>query len=321
MKKVTAALLAALSLLFLVSGCQSRAAREFEELAAQISPLIDDFRKTLSQAENLLAETDPEDLKDPSLLEELQEVLKSAGELQLDLPQMPKGSGEIESATAQMRELKENIEEKLDEINQLMEDIRASIAAKKQELFDKAMTFDSYTATNDYPTPYIVRLNWKIGPFIKGSDTEVLEYVWAALGFTGDIQTTLAKLTIPTAAFIFGTYRMENASEGIGLPDNFYYTDFISINAPRDEFGNYGPLTSSIYKKAIISGLQAAGKMDMQNDYSIDFHPSVDWGEVPFFFAIANAFTSDEPDGEQMFDDIRLFMLGDYVAVRKHWDL
>lgn len=296
-----------LFIIFSSTACaKNEAVGNFNKLAGDVRQLQENISKQIAEGETILNNTNAKDLTDPSLLDQLRNQIVSAKNMSADIPGIASDTAEIKQQIQDLTTKKSELQKQLDSLNMAVSAIEnsrqnliAQIATENEAKIQESITpKDTYSiiATDDKGNKEKITI--KIGKWIKGSDTDLLNKSWNKVGGKGtmSLPSTIAGFNFHprTAAFVFGNVSVENMT-----PD---------FDANSFNYGNsWVLLTLDVISSdlpAVVQGRQytSGTKWDIVGPLAAPEMDSNSWGPVPFVIGVEGVFSPNFPNGNPKLD-------------------
>ena len=313
-----------------MSGCTSgpsvtsattpihKATSAFEGVVGDIGALKSGLAATVSDANEVLASTNGQELTDPKLLDDLKREVAAAASLSTTVPVIAADAAAI---TAQVEGLKAQhaaLKARSASLERALDAVATNKTAKLQEA---ASARDSHTITVTDSNGYKQKITVNIGSWIRGTKTDLLETAWQGVGGKGTMpltgrysrsaaMLTEAEFTANDAAYLFGTLTIENLTTDFDASGFNNGNSWVYLKARSGNGGGDLSLTSG----ELVKGVQ----YDNDTDVSIlSFGPFVkanmtsdQWGPVPFVIGADTVFTPKYPEGNPTLSEATFLLYG-----------
>ncbi len=297
------------------SSQKNAAVDNFNSLASNIKQLRVDVLKKITTDETLLSATNKKDLADSKVLDQLQNEIDSTKKLSFDVPSIASDTAAIKLQIQELGTKKGEIQKQLNSLDGVVSAIDASkkkladqVAAEKEaKLIAAIAPKDSHSITVTDGNGNKEKITIKIGKWVKGSETDLLEKAWKAAGgtgampltgkFDGNVGSVGGTFQPKNAAYVFGTVMIENLTPDFDAKNfaggnNWVYLGHQFGNVPRVQCLQYSdglscepPVGSTLVRPTMTSNT---------------------WGPVSFVIGVQNVFTPNFPEGDPGLTD------GDY---------
>lgn len=302
-------------LVYIVSQNNQKTASisSFNNLASNIKQLQTDIAKKIAEDGTLLSATKKKDVADSNVLDKLQNEIDSAKKVSVDVPQIASDTVAIKQQIQDLTSKKSELQKQSDNLDGAVSAIKSSkqkltdqIAAEKAAKLIEAITpKDSHSITVTDSNGNKEKITIKIGKWVKGSETDLLEKAWKAAGgteampltgsYSGDSVSNGGTFQPKYAAYVFGTVSIENmtpdfsaknfsnGNSWVFLKPGFYNGANVqcrqySSGSSCDSIGSYNQLV----------------RADMKSN---------EWGPVSFVIGVETAFSPNFPEGDPKLTD------------------
>lgn len=317
----------------LTSCAKDEATKDFNILTGDISQLQDNFSKKIVESETLLSETKAENLADPNLLGQLQSEIDTAKNFSASVPNIASDIDAIKQQIQDMTTTKTELQKQFDSLDSAVSAIKeskkkliAQIDGEKKAKLQEAITpKDTYSITATDANGNKEKITIKIGKWIKGSETELLDKAWGIVGRSGSMPLTGSyggDRTRPggtfhpkDAAYVFGTVSIENMTPDFSAK-NFYNGQSLVYLTPKVHFesknmyiGDLVPLESLGFGN-VVQGRQYSSESscdlvsDGSNPLVLADMTSNTWGPCAFVIGVEDVFTPNYPEGNPKLNDV-----------------
>lgn len=308
--------------LSIFTGCESKEAKlkkeavsNFDTLSGEVQQLQSHLSSKIQTGENLVATTKGEELADASLLESLQSEIDSANKLLGDVPEIASETDLINQQVQELTLKKDELQKQCDSLDSAVNAIGDSKEAKLQEAISPKNSY-SITATDSNGNKQ--RVTIRIGSWIKGSETELLDRAWRNVGGDGSMPITdgtytdgilSTKFSTNDSAFVFGTVSVENLTPDFDAKNFGGGNVWIRLEPKTkiDGFFTDWSTTYAVQARQSGSGISS----DVIGGSNPLVRPSMQsnrWGPMPFVIGIPTVFTPNFPDGDPALDGIHFFL-------------
>jgi hypothetical protein len=164
------------------------------------------------------------------------------------------------------------------------------------------------------------KITIRIGKWVKGSETELLDKAWKIVGGTGAMPLVSGKysdavLTLPfnstTAVYVFGTVSLENMTPDFSAGNGHSQVD-LQPQIPVDS------IFKSQYYINVVKGRQysTGAKCDGGTlPLIVADMKSNNWGPCAFVIGVDNIFTPNFPEGIPQLNDVYFFVSSPYFPL------
>lgn len=307
--------------LSLTSCAKYEAVNEFNTLATDSNQLKDELSIKINESEKLLTETTAKDITDITLLDRLKSEIDSA---KSSLVSTPNAAADTDAIKQQIQDLTTNKEMMRTNKNSLSKTITAITADKAAKLEAKITPNNSYSITATDSKGNKEKITIKIGNWIKGSETDLLDKAWTKVGgdgsmpltdsFSGDGVSSGGTFKPKEAAYVFGTVTVENMTPDF-TAKNFSNGDSSVYLIPQIQFDGMFTNLQSLAN----AGFTVAQGREYTSETSCDLVSSLNplvrpdmvsnmWGSAPFVIGVENVFTPNFPDGNPKLNEAYFFL-------------
>ncbi|WP_373481758.1 hypothetical protein [Acetobacterium sp.] len=319
--KMSILIMMCLIMILSLSACAKvEAKKDFDALSTEISQLQDSISNRIAEGQTLLTDTKTEELADPSLLEALKKEIDSSKADTVNVPTVGTATDEIKQQIEELAGKKEELESRLHSLNssitaigdskqKLVEQIAAEKEAKLNEAISPNSTY-SIIATDDNGNKE--KITVRIGQWLKGSETEMLDKAWQNVGgestmpltgaYEGDEFKNGGTFHPKEAAYVFGSVTIENLTPDFS-PENFCRGSSGVSLIP--EIGTGSVVQGREYTSGtscdIVGGFNYVVNAKMTSN---------NWGPVPFVIGVENVFSPNYPDGNPQINEVEFSLNG-----------
>lgn len=273
------------------SGPAKEDVRRFNTIADNTETLLSNNSDSVPAAQAVLDGTDPNDLANPKVLEDLRKEIEASTGLEASIPEMAADADEVARQIDDLRKQYYRLKGQYDDLQAAIDAIEAS----RQRVAEANKNY-SYTAVDGNGNTQKVTIN--IGVWIKGSEQDRLQTAWES--FKGTDQIPLSGdtgFTPNDAAYVVGSVTIENltpdfdASNFGGGNSSVYLSLYKQGSRSLDS--DLGRVVAVVQygneqQACDVNGGGPLIRADMQSNK---------WGPVPFVIGVDTVFSPKYPDG------------------------
>ncbi|MFT9116328.1 MAG: zinc ribbon domain-containing protein [Sporolactobacillus sp.] len=287
----------------------------FKSAAADIQQNQNSIQTELKSDQGLLSQTKSSDLADSSLLNQLKDKVSSAENLKVSIPKMASDTDAINKQVADLQNQDSKLTSTLNQLQQIPNSISDSkqkhqLALQQQKLATAGTSSITVTDSDGNKEKITVA----IGKWLKGSDSDLLNAAWKAVGGTGSMPLTGSyggdsvwvggTFHPQEAVYVFGTVKIENMTPSFSAANFASGQSWVYLN-PQNYEGSGDVVQGRQYSSGAscdrVSGSNPLIKAQMNGNV---------WGPTPFVIGIENVFTPKYPNGDPTLDNIYFSLSG-----------
>lgn len=297
----------------------SDARADFTSALSDLVSAQESVQQETAQANELLANTSPASVADPSTLDALKGAIDRLLQLDTTVPVRRETTVDLR---AQIDELDQRIAN-LDELSRELRDRSDAVSSSAHDLKVQAVTSrETHSITVTDGNGNSQRITVSIGSWVKGSDPALLDEAWAIVGGQGAMPITDGSgFTASDGAFVFGTVSIEN------LTPDFPAANFSNGNSwvylsPLIRFDGFftnwhGPEFEGLGTTMQARHYSSGAESDAVSGSNPLIRAAMDgnrWGAAPFVIGLDTVFTPKYPEGNPKLDEIVFSLKGIVVA-------
>ena len=294
---------------------------EFNTVRGDIAKLEQSFAEELAAAQAVLESTRGEELRNPKVLEELRSQVKAAEGATVSIPAIASEAGAVAGQVADLRAQHARLQVQYEDLQAAVDTVATEKTAKMQQVVS-AMKSYSIKAIDGNGNRQ--KITVRIGSWIKGSDTELVEMGWQGVGGEGEMPLTgtysrqSAGLTDATftqkdAAYVFGTMSIENLTPDFDAENFNGGAAWVSLKllvpfdgaftSWRDLSWECGEVVQAVqYNDGVDTSVMYGNQLAKAN------MTSDEWGPVPFVIGVDTVFSPKHRKGDPVLVDTRFVL-------------